>query len=138
MYYQSNTLPLKVTMAENCRSRRLAHLLQRDWGRWGRLLVWNTHKLEGVWDMNTASIRNVTTAAAAIILAGLSVPAAAQTHTNVTGASGQGTAAVTAPRQSAEQDQRVCVRVELTGTRVARNVCRTRAEWAREGGIPRD
>jgi hypothetical protein len=46
-------------------------------------------------------------------------------------------AAVQGQNQSAAaSDQRVCARVELSNTRVARRVCRTRAEWERMGGLP--
>ncbi len=86
--------------------------------------------------MNTARIRTATTAAIALVLAGLSVPAAAQTQTNIVN-SAERTATSSATRSSPSADQRrICVRAEMTGTRVARDVCRTRAEWERAGGIP--
>ena len=82
--------------------------------------------------MNIANIRATAAAAAAIALAGLAVPAAAAnpaaTRTNQQAATSARTAG---------QAQRVCVRTEFTGSRVARNVCRTQAEWERAGGVPR-
>ncbi len=38
--------------------------------------------------------------------------------------------------QSASSERRVCAMVELTGSRVARRICRTRAEWEALGGVP--
>ena len=35
-------------------------------------------------------------------------------------------------------NERVCARIELTGSRVARTVCRTRAEWEAHGGLNTD
>ena len=33
-------------------------------------------------------------------------------------------------------DRRICVRVQLTGSRVVRQVCKTAHEWDLEGGVP--
>jgi hypothetical protein len=86
--------------------------------------------------MNTARIRTAATAAAALVLAGLSVPAAAQTQSNiVNSAERTETSSATSSSQPAAE-RRLCVRAEMTGTRLVRNVCRTRAEWNRAGGIP--
>jgi hypothetical protein len=42
-------------------------------------------------------------------------------------------------RQKADNpNQVVCVRYEFTGSRLPQRTCRTRAEWERDGGIPRD
>jgi hypothetical protein len=46
------------------------------------------------------------------------------------------TAEAKSPKKAvANPDQRVCIRDTLTGSRVPRNFCKTRAEWAREGQI---
>lgn len=52
-------------------------------------------------------------------------------------------AARTAQPQAQGNDQasdhpnrRVCVRSDFTGTRVARLICKTEAQWEAEGGIP--
>ena len=37
---------------------------------------------------------------------------------------------------SANGSDRICVRQETTGSRLRTRVCRTRDQWAREGGIP--
>ena len=36
----------------------------------------------------------------------------------------------------ADADRRICVRQETTGSRLRTRVCRTRAQWEREGGVP--
>lgn len=45
------------------------------------------------------------------------------------------------PSQASDQpsdhpNRRVCVRAGYTGTRVARLICKTEAQWEAEGGIP--
>lgn len=60
--------------------------------------------------------------AAAILAAGVAAPLHAQQQQTSSNAS----------------ERRICVRMELTGTRVVRQVCRTQAEWDRAGGIPTD
>lgn len=51
--------------------------------------------------------------------------------------------AATADQQAAQQQsrnanaqRRICAMVEMSGSRVARRVCRTRAEWEALGGLP--
>jgi hypothetical protein len=39
-------------------------------------------------------------------------------------------------RTTEQSDRRVCVRVSLSSSRLARRVCKTQAEWDREGGVP--
>lgn len=57
------------------------------------------------------------------------VTSGASTTTN---ASGQARGNASA----APAERRICARVELSGTRISRRVCRTQAEWNREGGLP--
>jgi len=74
-------------------------------------------------------------AAAAILLcAGLSAPAFAG-DTVTANASAQVRARTSS---EANAEQRICVRAEITGSRMQRNICRTRAEWDRAGGLPTD
>ena len=89
--------------------------------------------------MNTAKIRGIVTVASALIVAGTALPAVAQTQTqnNVVSAERTSGGASTSSRAPGA-DRRICVRVDLSGTRVTRNVCKTPAEWNREGGVPRD
>ena len=39
-------------------------------------------------------------------------------------------------RSSAQNERRICVDTETTGTRIKRRVCRTEAQWEAEGGVP--
>ena len=87
------------------------------------------------------NIRNSAIAAmtASLALAGLATPTlAAQDRIAAVARPGesQPTAAASRTRSSAQSDRRICVSVEMTGTRVARRVCRTEAEWEAQGGLP--
>jgi hypothetical protein len=74
-------------------------------------------------------------AAAAASLLCLSVPAAAMASDTSTATQRQ---AASRSSASDRQSQRICVRDEMTGSRMVRNICRTRAEWDRAGGLPTD
>lgn len=80
----------------------------------------------------------LTVAGAAIIA--LAAPVAAQaTQTAMVGARGadSATGAARTSQPRAQDDQRrICTRVQLTGSRVERLICRTRAEWQSAGGVP--
>ncbi len=65
--------------------------------------------------------------AAAALLAAAAAPLQAAT-------AGQQTARQQS--QNANPERRICAKVEITGSRVARRVCRTRAEWEVLGGVP--
>ncbi len=88
--------------------------------------------------IRNSTIRN---AAVGLLLAGAMAPAyAAQPErlasTNqgaVAKAPGNGAAA---PRTEQDTSRRVCVRMQLSGSRISREVCRTQAEWDRMGGLP--
>lgn len=74
----------------------------------------------------------VGTVAAATLIAVTGAPLQAAASDSRTGNdSSQASARVSAPTE-----RRICARVELTATRIARRVCRTQAEWDRDGGIP--
>ena len=38
-------------------------------------------------------------------------------------------------RTGADQNRRICLKLEHTGSRMIRTVCRTAAEWERSGGL---
>jgi hypothetical protein len=84
----------------------------------------------------TIRIRTAIAAAASIMLAGAAVPAAAQTESNVAPNSRAGGSNASTRTATADPNERVCVRFEISGSRIRREVCQTRAEWARDGGIP--
>ena len=66
-------------------------------------------------------------AGALLMLAG---PALAQSQ-------GNSSNTMAAPADAgADADRRICVRQETTGSRLRTRVCRTRAQWEREGGVP--
>jgi hypothetical protein len=76
-------------------------------------------------------IRFVTMAVASIALAGSLAPAQAAPAAARTGAAVQGQ-----NQSAASAERRICVTADMTGTRVPRRICRTAAEWRRDGGIP--
>lgn len=85
--------------------------------------------------MNITKIRGIATVATALIVAGTALPAAAQTQNNVVSQERAATGGTSA--SAARSERRICVRAEMPASRVARNVCKTQAEWNREGGVPR-
>jgi hypothetical protein len=72
-------------------------------------------------------------AAAAALTVSLAAPVQAN-PTDSTTANASNTAQQRTP--AAQRERRICVEAENTGTRVPRRICRTRAEWEREGGVP--
>jgi hypothetical protein len=78
----------------------------------------------------------ITAAAAAGMLASLAAPALAQAPRTRTGSSDA--AAPAQPSQTDSRERRICVYQEMTGSRLPRKVCQSRAEWEREGGVPSD
>lgn len=77
-------------------------------------------------------MRNLLIVTAAGALAAIAVPASAQNsaalHADDNSSSGQ-----RAAREN--PDRRICVRVELSGSRLVRRVCRTAREWEARGGL---
>lgn len=65
--------------------------------------------------------------AAALLAAGAAAPA--QASDNV---------AKQSAKKEAQKEPRICVRADMTGTRVVRTICRTAAEWERSGGLVND
>jgi hypothetical protein len=78
---------------------------------------------------------SIRAAAVAALLAGLSAPALAQPADRQL-RSDQPAVSQARPVERAEESRRICVRTELTGSRLTRTVCRTAEEWQRAGGIP--
>jgi len=70
-----------------------------------------------------------TTIAATLLLAATAAPLQAAPA---------GTGASETPPAARNKDRKICVRVDMSGTRLTRRICRTAAEWEREGGVPRD
>ncbi len=66
--------------------------------------------------------------AATLLAAGAAAPVQAAPGDKAT------TAAQAKPE--ARKGREICVNVDISGSRVARRVCRTAQEWQREGGIP--
>lgn len=88
------------------------------------------------------TIRNTAILAmtASLALAGIGAPAASaqnQNRTVISSGETQPSSARTS-RRAARSNERICVDVELTGTRMKRRVCQTQAEWEQQGGLPTD
>ena len=73
----------------------------------------------------------ITLAIALAVAAGTVAPAFAETLQ--TAASGAAATAVPASAAAKDQARKFCVVDTLTGSRLSKKVCRTRAEWAEEG-----
>ena len=73
----------------------------------------------------------IATAAAAILATGFAAPAMAEPKSappaRVVG---------TETREDIADDQMVCVKKALTGSRITRKVCKSHAEWLKEGFDP--
>ncbi len=73
--------------------------------------------------------------AAAALTLGFSLSAsAARTDaraTNAQGATSQSPAAT-----ASDSDRMICVRAQLTGSRLNRRICRTERQWAEDGEVP--
>ena len=82
-----------------------------------------------------SKIRNA--AATILLCAGLSTPAFAAETTTTTTTNSSATAAVRANAQP-QAAAPICVRTTLNVSLIQRDVCRTRAEWERAGGVPTD
>ena len=82
-----------------------------------------------------SKIRNA--AATILLCAGLSTPAFAAETITTTTTNSSATAAVRANAQP-QAAAPICVRTTLNVSLIQRDVCRTRAEWERAGGVPTD
>jgi hypothetical protein len=77
-------------------------------------------------------MRNLMIATAAAALTATAVPASVQ---NVPGLQTRNIAATDQRAADENPDRRICVSVELTGSRMVRRVCRTAREWEERGGL---
>ena len=81
-------------------------------------------------------------AAAGLCLAGAGAPAFAQTQNRLPGAgqleptTEQRVVRPRAAQRSQDPNRRICVRESLSGSRISRQICHTRAEWELQGGAP--
>jgi hypothetical protein len=85
--------------------------------------------------------RTIRYAAASLLLAGAMAPAYAGqserlANNGQTAAAKAPNAAPASARAERATPRRICVRMEMSGTRISREVCRTQAEWDRTGGLP--
>ena len=82
--------------------------------------------------MTRIRFQHAASAAAAALLA-FAIPAqAANTTSN---SSGRGTSEAT-QRADENNERRICVRVQMSNSRIARPVCKTAQEWEAAGGVP--
>ena len=88
--------------------------------------------------------RTIGVAAAVLCVAGAAAPVLAQTQDRMVGtgqldvAKESRAARPRASQASQDPNRRICVRADLSGSRISRHICRTRAEWDRVGGLPDD
>ena len=73
--------------------------------------------------------------AAALVAAGLATPVIAADSVSAT-ANASAQPANNSQARASNPQRRICVRMDMTGSRMTRNVCRTQAEWDRAGGVP--
>ena len=77
---------------------------------------------------------SILVASAAIIL-GFSLPAAAA-RTDTRAANPQSATTQTPQSAASDPDRMICVRAQLTGSRLNRRICRTERQWAEDGEVP--
>lgn len=73
-------------------------------------------------------------ALATLLLSGASLSAAQTKQTDARRNAPQASNNRENPGMAARE---ICIRVEMSGTRMPRRVCKTPAEWEAEGGVPR-
>jgi hypothetical protein len=136
--YYTNTAGSGAEMADFRRFHRLAHPLLSVRCRWGRLPGKSkTVQVKGEKNMTIRNIRAATIAAAVAALS-LGSVAQAQPVQRLTSAETNAAAASAAARTRASQrsqDRRLCVRTELPGSRIVRDICHTESEWEARGGF---
>lgn len=81
--------------------------------------------------LTSSRARFVLAAAGALSLA-FTTPATSQSAPRPAADSGQDSAVADAR----DPDRVICVRAQLTGSRLYRQVCRTQREWDADGGVP--
>lgn len=85
--------------------------------------------------------RTIRYTAAVLLLAGAMAPVYAGqserlAHTGQTAVAKAPNDATASTQARRANPRRICVRMEMSGTRISREVCRTQAEWDRMGGLP--
>jgi hypothetical protein len=80
--------------------------------------------------------RAVVLAGAAALFAGMSLPGHAQSRSGPDGGSSSPAAAPAERNDGDAATRMICVRFELTASRVQRRICRTEAEWRARGEVP--
>lgn len=80
--------------------------------------------------MTIRSIATTTAFAALSLVAGTTFCAGVASAEEVTAA-----AAAPVKTAAAPADARVCAKVQITGSRIARTVCQTRGEWVAKQGV---
>ena len=91
--------------------------------------------------LKSSAYRNARLAAltaAACFSLGFSLPAGAarvEQRADTNEQSGGSSAARTAT-SSSNPNREICVRAQLTGSRLSRRICRTQREWDEDGGVP--
>ena len=85
--------------------------------------------------------RTLCLAAAGLSLAGVAAPVVAQTQdrmvsTGQLDVAKESRARPRASQTSQDPNRRICVRADLSGSRISRQICHTQAEWDRMGGVP--
>jgi len=78
--------------------------------------------------------RSALIATAGLMLSAFATPALA----NSSSSAAQSRPSAAEQREAPEIDGRgrICVRAKFTGSRLARRICKTAAEWDAEGGVP--
>ena len=83
--------------------------------------------------VRTTAIRTIAAAATAGLLATLFTASAASAATNVASNAAEAPPPVSAKTQPNDEKRLYCVRLVPTGTRIEREKCMTRAQWADRG-----
>jgi len=79
--------------------------------------------------MKSSTVKGVIALLAAASALGFAAPASAIDNVRAAQANRQADA-------PADPDRMICVRTQLTGSRLMRRICRTAAEWAEDGEVP--
>lgn len=74
--------------------------------------------------------------AATCLSLGFSLPAGAARVDTRADSPGQAAGSSAARTASNNPDREICVRAQLTGSRLNRRVCRTQRQWDEDGGVP--
>ena len=78
--------------------------------------------------------RPILSIATAVLAVALAAPASAATPTPMQRSDSAPSASRTNDAEA--RDRRICVRLQIVGTRIPKRVCRTQWQWEQEGGVP--